>query len=1117
MKFSSRNSYEQVKKFGDQQKVYALKKIGKILASVSIGSFIVMSAGSVSAEEILDIEETTQIGGEVTPGENVSLISEDQDTEELVVDEAPEISDEIIDKDGSEEVVVNQDKPMQDFDEVESSLDSESVSEEGLSATSETSNSGEVEASEEIQSVEFRRAIQSQSDTSLAEDNIELNQDFINKNVVWFDHKTAQITDRNGRQVILSPDKRLILEEGMTFIQKISDKYSVRVVIDKLRPFTATEEFKTRLDKVNAERKAQGLETFNYTDQQWGILMENSQLWNHQLATEDYNVVLRDVDSKWSNISNADVKHIQTVIGSGGEGANTGVELKVNLLDYTQGIDPIVSPIDVFAVDAEEANYSEAIIMHTDGQPWELALNAMHDLYPGLSQNDPRKGPKHDYAAVPKDSREYDVHRSVTQARDLSVLTDMWYKEIGKAQGITYQQAKEIRRVFQTGGTYNGYSAAQLERMMRNDLAPVYQRIRSEVLAGTNPDYLIDEGGNLRAVHFDTLYTRFEEESVRDNRQAAVRTPAEAWIATQKDGGLGTQWFGPVLTAQDFRSVPLLLTRNAEKIDIYVASTGAQQAAIGFYVGGRFQDHHRYYTVNKDFDGNILEDTRQENKDLSYSGPLQFGKVTEQYQTQKDSNTEPAKHGYVLEENGVTNPIEDPTYSENGDLVTGYFKHDKTQEITYNYVKYRQPGRFQDSHKYYIDYVDETGAVIRTEEVTDLNHTNEVQEGYADEQFEANLEEQEAFKFEKTDQASLSDDTYYDSDSHITQGNFEAGKLQAITYIYRKQVNEVTEGQFQDQHNYIDVEKDFEGNEISRTKNEELSHATDPQHGKEDATYTTQQVPKEGYDLTKVEATQGDPQFSEDGTLTEGNFKKGQSEEVTYTYEKVRQPGRFQDSHKYYIDYVDETGAVIRTEEVTDLNHTNEVQEGYADEQFEANLEEQEAFKFEKTDQASLSDDTYYDSDSHITQGNFEAGKLQAITYIYRKQVMVKPEEPDNPSVPEDPEIPEKPEKPDEPEKPEVPEYPEKPGQPEIPDLPQTPDYPKDPSESDKPGHPQDSDNIELDLNFDKALDTSKVEISQANVLPETGEVNQISIFTGAALSILSGLGLIVRNKKEEL
>ncbi|MGF0047001.1 GEVED domain-containing protein [Streptococcus hyointestinalis] len=48
--------------------------------------------------------------------------------------------------------------------------------------------------------------------------------------------------------------------------------------------------------------------------------------------------------------------------------------------------------------------------------------------------------------------------------------------------------------------------------------------------------------------------------------------------------GLGTQVFGPVSNKQNTYSVPIVMSRNAENIGLYIMSTGMQRASIGFIV-----------------------------------------------------------------------------------------------------------------------------------------------------------------------------------------------------------------------------------------------------------------------------------------------------------------------------------------------------------------------------------------------------------------------------------------------------------------------------------------------------------------------------------------------------
>ncbi|PMB84850.1 hypothetical protein [Dolosicoccus paucivorans] len=236
------------------------------------------------------------------------------------------------------------------------------------------------------------------------------------------------------------------------------------------------------------------------------------------------------------------------------------------------------------------------------------------------------------------------------------------------------------------------------------------------------------------------------------------------------------------------------------------------------------------------------------------------------------------------------------------------------------------------------------GDLIETVEVGDLKHTNTYQEGYRNEtSFEATKDEKNDFEFRHfSDSKSLETQDYADEAAGTVSGEFVAGQMQEITFNYYKQ--EVVEGTFQEHHKYYDVEKNFEGEEVERTEAENISDEV--KKGTEDESFTTQERPKDGYDLVKVEGTEG-TNYNQDGTEATDNFVANEKQEVTYTYEKVRQPGRFEDTHEYYIVYTDAEGKETRREKVSE--HTNEFQEGFRDEdRFTATIEEKDGFKFEK-------------------------------------------------------------------------------------------------------------------------------------------------------------------------
>ena len=149
------------------------------------------------------------------------------------------------------------------------------------------------------------------------------------------------------------------------------------------------------------------------------------------------------------------------------------------------------------------------------------------------------------------------------------------------------------------------------------------------------------------------------------------------------------------------------------------------------------------------------------------------------------------------------------------------------------------------------------------------------------------------------------------------------------------------------------------------------------------------------------------------------------------------------------------------------------------------------------------------------------------------------PEDPEDPTDPEDPEDPTDPEDPEDPTDPEDPKDPENPGEDDDSDEPGTPgdddddsdepgtpgvDKPnepgtpgeKDPEDPSKPGADQSGSNNSTDKPNTPSTD-SATQVDKAGALPETGEEMAAHIFGAAALSILSGLGLVAtKGRKEE-
>merc|ERR1712183_152204 len=103
---------------------------------------------------------------------------------------------------------------------------------------------------------------------------------------------------------------------------------------------------------------------------------------------------------------------------------------------------------------------------------------------------------------------------------------------------------------------------------------------------------------------------------------------------------------------------------------------------------------------------------------------------------------------------------------------------------------------------------------------------------------------------------------------------------------------------------------------------------------------------------------------SENGEPTEGNFKPGEKQEITYVYEKtITTKGSFQDHHIY--------------------------QTGKENEEYTTNKIDKEGYKLvevKPTNDKSKELGVKYDSENGgPTKGNYVAGEKQEVTYIYQR------------------------------------------------------------------------------------------------------------------------------------
>ncbi|MBS5965440.1 MAG: MucBP domain-containing protein, partial [Finegoldia magna] len=377
---------------------------------------------------------------------------------------------------------------------------------------------------------------------------------------------------------------------------------------------------------------------------------------------------------------------------------------------------------------------------------------------------------------------------------------------------------------------------------------------------------------------------------------------------------------------------------------------------------GSFQEHHIYIT--KDEDGNIVEE-----KTITEDGKVKEGNKDETYPTGKIE-----KDGYKFVR--TENPVNEPTYDKNGEPTEGNFKPGEKQEITYVYEKtITTKGSFQDHHIY--QTVDKDGNVISEDATTD----GDEQTGKENEEYTTNKIDKEGYKLvevKPTNDKSKELGVKYDSENgEPTKGNYVAGEKQEVTYIYQRTKEEP--GSFQEHHVYIT--KDEDGNIIEEKTIKEDGKVKE---GTKDETYPTGKIEKDGYKFVRTEKPVNEPTYNENGEQTEGNFKPGEKQEITYVYEKtITTKGSFQDHHIYQT--VDKNGKVISTDD----NKDGKEQTGKENEKYTTNKIDKEGYKLvevKPTNDKSKELGVKYDSENgEPTKGNYVAGEKQEVTYIYQR------------------------------------------------------------------------------------------------------------------------------------
>lgn len=305
-----------------------------------------------------------------------------------------------------------------------------------------------------------------------------------------------------------------------------------------------------------------------------------------------------------------------------------------------------------------------------------------------------------------------------------------------------------------------------------------------------------------------------------------------------------------------------------------VGDNEAQGQQVGYFI-----EHHVYKTK--------VDGVLQEDKTFTIDSNKMEGADYDDYFTDK---SEIEDFEFVKVD---TDQIkEGAAYNADGSIARGSYKPGKTQEVTYIYERDIKHGSFQEHHIY--QSLDEDGNIVVKETVTKEGKETT---GFDETTYETSKKDQagnivteeidkDGYKLVEvnaTNENSANLGVQFDGQGAETSGNYVNGEKLEVTYTYQKKVT--TKGNFKEHHIYQTVDED--GNVISTDdKLKKDSEST----GKETEEFTTSKKDEEGYTLVKVEGTEG-TNFKQDGSAQKTNYKKGETQEVTYTYQKkVKKP-----------------------------------------------------------------------------------------------------------------------------------------------------------------------------------------------------------------------------------
>lgn len=141
-------------------------------------------------------------------------------------------------------------------------------------------------------------------------------------------------------------------------------------------------------------------------------------------------------------------------------------------------------------------------------------------------------------------------------------------------------------------------------------------------------------------------------------------------------------------------------------------------------------------------------------------------------------------------------------------------------------------------------------------------------------------------------------------------------------------------GSFYDTHIYQTVDKN--GNLIRTDYVQDFKHFAE---GRENETYTTEQIPVDGYTLKKAVAA-NKANCNQDGSPATGNFTAQVTKAVTYYYTKQNDKGFFKAIHVYQT--VDDDGNILSTDAIESGN----LQSGYDNQQYTGDIKGRDGYTF---------------------------------------------------------------------------------------------------------------------------------------------------------------------------